>query len=300
MRRVLAIGVGLALWCAACSGANTVTETGPDLQPSSRSDAQTSSDADIETQSGPNAQTSVGPEIEPLSEPQIRRLLTEFVDEQQQSVGVVVGVTGPGGRVVVGHGRLSVDDATQPDGDTVEYSNVGFGLLGYALALREGTDFERLIGERILEPLHMSNTAVELAPALRERLAPGHDGRLRPVANWDLPTLAGAGALRSTVNDLLTFLEANLGQSESPLQQAMEFARAPQRHEPVLGMDIGLGWVIATEGGRQFVWHNGATGGYASFIGFDVELGEGIVILSNSDLSVDNLADRLFTRDLYG
>ena len=74
----------------------------------------------------------------------------------------------------------------------------------------------------------------------------------------------------------------------------------PQRREPALGMDIGLGWIIAREGDRDFVWHNGATGGYASFIGFDAETGEGVVILSNSGLSVDNLAYRLFTRDFDG
>ena len=377
MRRALAVGVGLALWCAACAGASTVTEAEPD------------------------AQTPSGPDAEPLSGPQIRRLLAEFVDEDRQSVGVVAGVTSAEGRVVVGYGRLSADNPTQPDGDTVfeigsitkvftstlladlvsraelgldtpvqdllgdearmparngaeitlghlathssglprlpdnfdpedptnpyadytvenlyaflssheldrdigdtvEYSNVGYGLLGHALALREGTDFETLITERILEPLQMPDTAVELTPALRERLATGHDGRLQPVANWDLPVLAGAGALRSTVNDLLTFLEANLALRESPLHQAMELARTPQQTEPALDMDIALGWIIATEGNRDFVWHNGATGGYASFIGFDAEAGEGIVILSNSQLSVDNLAYRLSTRDFDG
>ncbi len=377
MRRALAVGVGLALWCAACAGASTVTEAEPD------------------------AQTPSGPDAEPLSGPQIRRLLAEFVDEDRQSVGVVAGVTSAEGRVVVGYGRLSADNPTQPDGDTVfeigsitkvftstlladlvsraelgldtpvqdllgdearmparngaeitlghlathssglprlpdnfdpedptnpyadytvenlyaflssheldrdigdtvEYSNVGYGLLGHALALREGTDFETLITERILEPLQMPDTAVELTPALRERLATGHDGRLQPVANWDLPVLAGAGALRSTVNDLLTFLEANLALRESPLHQAMELARTPQQTEPALDMDIALGWIIATEGDRDFVWHNGATGGYASFIGFDAEAGEGIVILSNSQLSVDNLAYRLSTRDFDG
>ena len=377
MRRALAVGVGLALWCAACAGASTVTEAEPD------------------------AQTPSVPDAEPLSGPQIHRLLAEFVDEDRQSVGVVAGVTSAEGRVVVGYGRLSADNPTQPDGDTVfeigsitkvftstlladlvsraelgldtpvqdllgdearmparngaeitlghlathssglprlpdnfdpddptnpyadytienlyaflssheldrdigdtvEYSNVGYGLLGHALALREGTDFETLITERILEPLQMPDTAVELTPALRERLATGHDGRLQPVANWDLPVLAGAGALRSTVNDLLTFLEANLALRESPLHQAMELARTPQQTDPALDMDIALGWIIATEGDRDFVWHNGATGGYASFIGFDAEAGEGIVILSNSQLSVDNLAYRLSTRDFDG
>ena len=185
-------------------------------------------------------------------------------------------------------------------GEAVEYSNVGYGLLGHALTLREAIDFETLIGERILEPLQMTDTAIELTPALRERLAPGHDGRLRPAANWDLPTLAGAGALRSTVNDLLTFLEANIGLRESSLQEAMEFARVPRRSDPALGMDIGLGWIIASEDDLRFVWHNGATGGYASFIGFDPAAVEGIVVLSNSAQFVDELAYRLFTRDFDG
>ena len=194
--------------------------------------------------------------------------------------------------------RFLADHELERDiGETVEYSNLGYGLLGHALALREGTDYETLVTERILEPLQMSDTAIELAPSLRERLATGHDGRLRPTANWDFAALAGAGALRSTVNDLLTFLEANLGLRDSSLREAMEFARMPRQEAPALGMDIGLGWIIAREGGREFVWHNGATGGYASFIGFDSEAGEGVVILSNSAAGVDNLAHRLFTRD---
>ena len=63
-------------------------------------------------------------------------------------------------------------------------------------------------------------------------------------------------------------------------------------------MDIGLGWIIASDGDYEFVWHNGGTGGYASFMGFDPEAGEGIVILSNAALSVDDLAYRLIIRDL--
>lgn len=352
------------------------------------------------TQAELEVETPSGSDVQTLSE-QMHRLLAGFVDGDRQSVGVVAGVTNAEGRVVVGYGRLSADDPTQPDGDTVfeigsitkvltstlladlvsseelgldtpvqsllgnkvrvparkgaeitlghlathssglprlpgnfdpadesspyadydadhlyeflsshklrrdigeavEYSNVGYGLLGHALALREGADYETLVTERILEPLQMDDTAVELTPALRARLAPGHDGRLRPAANWDFTALAGAGALRSTVNDMLTFLEANMGLRESTLQPAMELAHAPRLMDPALGMELGLGWIIAAEGDRRFVWHNGATGGYASFIGFDPEAGEGVVILSNSAVSVDNLAYRLFTRDFDG
>ena len=195
---------------------------------------------------------------------------------------------------------LSSHELRRDVGVTVEYSNVGYGLLGHALALREGTDYETLVTERILEPLQMEDTAIELTAPLRARLAPGHDERLRPAANWDFTALAGAGALRSTVNDMLTFAEANLGLRESVLRPAMELAHAPRLTDPALGMDLGLGWIIAAEGDRRFVWHNGATGGYASFVGFDPGAGEGVVILSNSAASVDNLAYRLFTRDFDG
>ena len=183
-------------------------------------------------------------------------------------------------------------------GEAVEYSNLGYGVLGHALTLAEGVDYETLIAQRILEPLKMSDTAVELTPPLRERLAPGHDAELQPVPNWDIPALAGAGALRSTVNDLLTFLEANLGLRPTPLHEAMARTHVAQVTDPALGMDIGLGWIIADEGDRRVVWHNGATGGYSSFIGFDPEAREGIVVLSNSVNSVDGLAYRLLTRDL--
>lgn len=185
-------------------------------------------------------------------------------------------------------------------GESVEYSNLGYGLLGHALAFREGVDYETLIARRILEPLEMSDTAVELTSPLRERLAPGHDERLRPVPNWDVPALAGAGALRSTVNDLLIFLEANLGLRRTPLREAMARTHVPQVTDPGMGMEIGLGWIVADDGDRRFVWHNGATGGYSSFIGFDPQAREAVVVLSNSVISVDGLAYRLLTHDFNG
>ena len=178
-------------------------------------------------------------------------------------------------------------------GAEVEYSNLGTGLLGHALALSQETGYERLVSERLLEPLGMSDTSITLSPSQRERLAIGHSVQLRPVANWDLPTLAGAGALRSTVNDMLTFAEANLGQRESSLQEEMTETHPSRRDFPAPGMHIGLGWVIRTGHGRDLHWHNGGTGGYRSFLGFDLESQTGVVVLSNSGDSVDDLGFHL-------
>ena len=97
-----------------------------------------------------------------------------------------------------------------------------------------------------------------------------------------LPLLAGAGALRSSVNDLLVFLNAVLGYSNSPLASAMAAMTVPRRPTGAPGLEIALGWHIAASNGKEIVWHNGGTGGYRSFIGYDPRAGVGVVVLSNA------------------
>src|ERR1700683_4606198 len=112
---------------------------------------------------------------------------------------------------------LSGYELPRDPGSEVEYSNLGGGLLGHVLGYRAGSDYESLIGSRITRPLNMPDTGITLSPSMKLRMATGHSAMLAPVANWDLPTLAGAGALRSSADDKLTFLEAFLGYRESPL-----------------------------------------------------------------------------------
>src|SRR6266852_648822 len=108
---------------------------------------------------------------------------------------------------------------------------------------------------------------------MKERLAVGHNDRMVPAANWDLPTLAGAGALRSSANDMLTFLEAFLGYKESPLAPAMKAMLDARRPVGNTKLEIGLAWHILGES----AWHNGGTGGFRSFFGFDPKARTGIV-----------------------
>jgi hypothetical protein len=113
------------------------------------------------------------------------------------------------------------------------------------------------------------------------------------MPNWDLPTLAGAGALRSTVNDMLKFMAANLGLQKSPLLKAMEQAHQPRHATTVADLRIGLNWHILTKFDSAIVWHNGATGGYHSFIGFDPKQHKGVVVLSNSTNDIDDIGRHL-------
>lgn len=190
---------------------------------------------------------------------------------------------------------LSSYQLTRDIGSQYEYSNLGGGLLGHALARRAGMSYEELVESRICRPLEMKSTAITLSPDMKARLALGHNQSLEQVANWDLPTLAGAGAIRSTANDMLNFLAANLGYTKSPLAPAMAAMLAVRRPTGMPETEIALGWHITTHDGREIIWHNGGTGGYRSFIGFDPKTHVGIVALSNTSTAagVDDIGQHL-------
>ena len=165
-------------------------------------------------------------------------------------------------------------------GSRFEYSNLGGGLLGHALAQRAGVDYGTLVETRIAEPLGMSSTRIQLTPEMKSRLAVGHAYGLEPTPNWDLGSLVGAGALRSTANDLLAFLAANLGQTKTSLAPAMASMLKGRRD---MGQgEIGLGWFVDKPQGVEIVFHEGSTGGYRSFIGYNPKAGVGVVVLSNA------------------
>jgi CubicO group peptidase (beta-lactamase class C family) len=187
---------------------------------------------------------------------------------------------------------------TRDIGAQYEYSNLGGGLLGHVLARRTGSDYEALVRSRITAPLKMSSTAITLSPELKSRLATGHNEKLVPVPNWDLPTLAGAGAIRSTANDLLNFISVPLGYTASPLAPSFERMLSVRMPTGQPGMDVALAWHIFTNDG--LIWHNGGTGGYRSFMGYDPKTRVGVVVLSNTstNLGVDDIGRHLLDKSV--
>jgi serine-type D-Ala-D-Ala carboxypeptidase/endopeptidase len=165
-------------------------------------------------------------------------------------------------------------------GSHYEYANLGFGLLGHALARRAGQSYEELVIARICEPLGLESTRIALTPSMRPRKAQGHDVRRRLTPDWLMPTLAGAGALNSTASDLLMFLENCLGQRDTPLAPAMKMMLDTRRLGEA-GMIAALGWFISTQHGDEIVSHAGGTRGFSSFVAFSTISRRGCVFLSN-------------------
>lgn len=183
-------------------------------------------------------------------------------------------------------------------GSQFEYSNLGFGLLGYLLAHAAHADYATLLAQRITGPLGMRDTVITLSPEQHARFAQGHDQFMRPAGPWTLPTLAGAGAIRSTGDDMLTFLRAAMDPN-SPIGPAMNLATTFRRPMGAPGSEIGLAWIISKPAeGREILFHNGGTGGFRSAMVLEPGKRRGIVVLTNA--AVEPASDDLAMHLLLG
>ncbi|HEX5726370.1 MAG TPA: serine hydrolase, partial [Longimicrobiaceae bacterium] len=179
-------------------------------------------------------------------------------------------------------------------GAEFEYSNLGMGLLGHALGRAAGTNIQTLIRQRILEPLGMRLTSYARDGEVGEWHAKGHDGAGKVVPFWDLSDAgAGAGGLRSNLEDMLVYLRAQLGPPDTELERAMRVAQQVHHRYPAFAM--GLGWSVGTVQGRTLLSHGGGTAGFNTMIAFDPEKRIGFVMLTNTgdfddDIAMDFLA----------
>ncbi len=170
-------------------------------------------------------------------------------------------------------------------GERYAYSNLAAGLLGVILEKVSGKSFEQMVADVITQPLGMKSTIQHLYPMLSPRFATVYDEEGAATSPWDFDALASAGALRSSMNDMLLYVKANLNnKSMSPLEKAIDLT-----HQITLNNDarIGLAWHIIVVGGVDYYFHNGGTGGSSSFLAFNKSKNLGVVILSNAAESTD-------------
>lgn len=189
---------------------------------------------------------------------------------------------------------LQATDLEVAPGARIVYSNYGAGLLGFALGKKLGGGYPTLLRTRILEPLGLKNTFLGFPAGTEHRQAPGTDDDLQPAVPWTYDALAGAGALVSDVHDQLRLIDAELdayaGGKTLPLRGPMRFTQEDQLDGQ--GPNTGLGWQIDSSG--RF-WHNGGTGGFHAFVGFDPKSKHGVVVLASTATSlVDRIADTMY------
>jgi len=165
-------------------------------------------------------------------------------------------------------------------GINYEYSNFAVGLLGTILAQQNQISYEELLFQKICKPLKLKNTKISLDTSDKNNFAQGYDEKGKAASAWELNMLAGAGGIRSTTNDMVKYVEANMTKAPKQLQEAIDLS---QKVTLESGPNIvGLGWHITKQKEHTIYQHAGGTGGFRTFVGFDKERQIGIVVLSNS------------------
>jgi len=160
-------------------------------------------------------------------------------------------------------------------GTAFTYSNAGAQLAGYVLERRYGKSFEAILGEELLRPLHMANTTITVGRRDAPRLAMGYDAtkEMAPVPDW----LQGAGAIKSTLGDMLTYTKWQLAEADEVVKLS---------HQPVFTQGVysaALNWQILRTDRRRIVWQEGNIEGFNSLCILEPELGIGLVILANEE-----------------
>lgn len=178
-------------------------------------------------------------------------------------------------------------------GERIIYSDFASGLLGHALGRKAGSGFKAAVSTRLLGPLGLHDTFFTVPADAKARVAVGTDEDLAPAKPWTFDALAGAGGLVSSAHDLLALLDAELDAQaggKGPLRRAMALTQEAQLENA--GENEGLGWQIDSAGRY---WHNGSTGGYHAFVGFDPKTRRGLVILASTKTSlVDSIAANIY------
>jgi CubicO group peptidase (beta-lactamase class C family) len=174
------------------------------------------------------------------------------------------------------------DVSPDAPGEDAEYSNLGAGWLGTILSQATGLSYGELAQQRLFDPLGMTTATIDGWAS--DDIASPLDDSGRPVANWNFQALAGAGAARGSIQDAATFLRASMAacDEDEAVAQANCLAQQPTGHPLSADTEMGLGWLRTTGEGGTAVWHNGGTGGYRTFLGFNPATGQGVVLLSNA------------------
>ena len=177
---------------------------------------------------------------------------------------------------------LASHELIRTPGESFEYSNVGAGLLGHALVLRaRASSYESLLRARILDPLRMDDSVIAIPSRLAANVASGHDDSLEPTSDWAFDVLAGTGALRSNLSDLLRFMDA-VCDPGSPIAAMIGPLMTPRDQG---GLELGK----RQPDGAIVLSKPGGTGGARGFVICIPEWKRGAVVLSNA--SIDAVVD---------
>ncbi len=200
------------------------------------------------------------------------------------------------GRMI--RGAMRMPRAFAVPGSQFAYSNTNTIILGRILEKVRGVAYEELLQRRILDPLGMSRSFIDMSGDLWDPHAQTYSNlygeihgspRTLRVTNWSLSTGWAAGGLASTLWDMKVWAKA-LGTGEGVLQGRTQRRRTSDCVVQGTGADYTqeycLGMAIYREissGEVVMKWHNGTMLGATSYVAYFPRTRARLVVQANQD-----------------
>ena len=171
-------------------------------------------------------------------------------------------------------------------GEKMMYNNSGYFLLGYIISKVSGKPYDVFLKENFFDPLHMNNTGIYYTGIKLENEAKGYggiNGAYKPALNWDMSWAGGAGAIYSTVDDLLKWNQALYGGkvlTQKSLDAALTPAVLKTGEEPSMRYGFGLGLVKYR--GMDVISHSGGLHGFLTQLSYYVKEKTTVVMFTNT------------------
>lgn len=177
-------------------------------------------------------------------------------------------------------------DLKKEIGEKWGYSNIGVGLLGRVLSEVVGMNYEEAVKTHLLNPLGMSDTVIIPEKDQKNRMVQAYQKKGEKLPPLEFGSLHGAGAFRSTISDMMIYLEHQMGLRNSPLADAISLTHQDQNVDIMKNMKMGLSWFIEQKRELEYpiIHHGGTTMGFHTYFGFIKELQIGIVMFSTIQL----------------
>lgn len=169
-------------------------------------------------------------------------------------------------------GNLNMDK----DSYNFVYSNFGYAVLGLVLEAVYDTDYTTLVNDFAKNDLGLADTKVS-----------DKNGDLADYWDWkENDAYISAGAITSNISDMLLYAQMQLESNPTFIEchNSLKTINASNKDYSAMGInmdEIGMSWII--DNGNGILWHNGGTGAYNSYLGFNIENQTAVVVLSNLD-----------------
>ncbi|MBC7829660.1 MAG: serine hydrolase [Chitinophagaceae bacterium] len=171
-------------------------------------------------------------------------------------------------------------------GEKMLYNNSGYFLLGYIITKVSGKPYELYLKETFFDPLKMENTGVHYAGIKLTTEAKGYTrntNKYDEALNWDMSWAGGAGAIYSTVDDLLKWNQALYGGkvlAKNSFDAALKPAVLKNAEQPP--MQYGYGLILGKYRGEDIVSHGGGLHGFITQLYYYPKEKLSVVMFSNT------------------